>query len=143
GRGVNVRNTTGEGVHDMTIRVGDGPASRGRIGAIEKMTAEKPTVGDGAVATVGGDVDRIDAAPDEAGQTGVRASIDPDTGSIAFTNTTGETLTIEDAMTTSSALSTTATDLGIAGEHAPGSFSGRRVLAGLNTTLVSSLNGGR
>lgn len=143
GRGVNVRNTTGEGVHDMTIRVGDGPAIRVRIGAIEKMIDEKLTVVEGAVSTVGGVVDRINAALDEAGQTGVRASIDPDTGSIAFTNTTGETLTIEDAMTTSSALSTTATDLGIAGEHAPGSFSGRRVLAGLNTTLVSSLNGGR
>jgi len=143
GRGVDIRETSGIGVDDFTITVGAGTAIKVRIGEIERMVDDVVEVVEGAVSTMGGVVQRINAALTEAGQTGVSASIDQATGSIRFANTTGQDITIANAQVGGNDASTTAEDLGIAGTFAAGSFSGSRVLAGLNTTLVSSLNGGR
>lgn len=143
GRGVDIRDTSGVGVDDFTITIGGGTAIKVRIGEIEEMVDDAVEVTEGAVSTMGGVVDRINAALDAAGQTGVTASIDQATGSITFTNTTGEDITIANAQVGGNDASTTADDLGIAGTFAAGNFSGSRVLAGMNTTLVSSLNGGQ
>ncbi len=143
GRGVGMRSTSGVGVSDFTIRIGDGEAIGVRIGQIEEMVDDRLQVTAGAVSTMGGVVGRINDALAAAGQTGVSASIDQATGSIRFTNTTGESITIANTQVAGNDASTTAADLGIAGVFAPGGFSGARVLAGMNTTLVSSLNGGR
>lgn len=143
GRGVGMRNTAGVGVADFTIRIGNGTAIGVRIGAIEETIDDVTQVTAGAVSTLGGVIDRINDALAAAGQTGVSASIDQATGSIRFTNTTGESVTIANAQVGSTDASTTAADLGIAGTFAAGDFSGSRILAGMNTTLISSLNGGR
>lgn len=143
GRGVDIRDTSGLGVDDFTITVGAGTAIKVRIGEIEQTVEGVVEVVEGAVSTVGGVIERINDALAAAGQTGVSASIDQTTGSIRFTNTTGQDITIANARVGGNDASTTAVDLGIAGTFAAGNFSGSRVLAGLNTTLVSSLNGGR
>ncbi len=143
GRGVDIRDTSGVGVDDFTITVGAGAAIKVRIGQIEQIVDDEVEIVEGAVSTVGGVVERINDALAAAGQSGVSASINSVTGAIEFTNTTGESITIANAQVGGNDASTTADDLGIAGAFGPGNFSGSRVLAGLNTTLVSSLNGGR
>lgn len=143
GRGVDIRDTSGVEVEDFRITIGGGAAIKVRVGQIEEMVDDRLVVTEGAVSTMGGVVRRINESLAAAGQTGVSASIDQATGSIRFTNSTGENITISNAQLGSNDASTTANDLGIAGTYAAGNFSGSRVLAGMNTTLVSSLNGGR
>lgn len=143
GRGVTVRDASGTGIFDLTIRVGAGPAVNVRLGQIDGFEDDEVTVVAGPVSTIGQAVDRINEALTEAGQTGVAASINSETGAIEFTNTTGESVTIANAQVGGEDVTSTAADLGIAGTFAAGGFSGNRVLAGMNTTLVSSLNGGR
>ncbi len=93
----------------------------------------------GAVATVGQAVDRINQAiADHDTVSGITVSIDPDTGAIVVDNQSGSDITIASGDDT-----TTAADLGIAGTFTDATTtSGTRVLAGLNTTLATSLNGG-
>jgi len=89
------------------------------------------------VTTVGGVVDRINEAIGAAtGVTGVSAAIDPATGSIVFAADPGVDIAITDK-----AEGTSARDLGILGTGT-GGLTGQRVLAGLNTTLLSNINGG-
>ncbi len=143
GRGVTVREATGS-VHDFTITIGGAPAVAVRIGQIERATEDEGfEVVAGAASTVGQVVERINTALADAGHTGVTASIDTASGSIVFANSTGEDIVIANAIVAGNEATTTANDLGIAGVHAAGGFSGSRILAGMNTTLVSSLNGGR
>lgn len=142
GRGVDTRDASGESVSDFAIVIGGTTTVNVRIGDIEEMVDGTLTVTEGAVSTVGGVIDRINDALADAGQTGITASINQSTGAIQFTNTTGLDVTIRNAQLTGNDVTTTADDLGIAGTYAAGSFSGSRVLAGLNTTLVASLNGG-
>lgn len=142
GRGVDIRDASGTSVSDFSIVVG-GTAVDVRIGQIEQTVDGEVTVVEGAVSNMGQVVERINQALDDAGFPGVVASLDASTGSIAFTNDTGEEIVIRNAQIGGNDVTTTADDLGIAGTFAAGGFSGRRVLAGMNTTLVSSLNGGR
>lgn len=141
GRGVSTRDASGVNVSDFSIEVG-GVKVDVRIGELEEMIDGTLTVVEGAAANVGQVVERINAALADAGQTGVAASINTATGAIEFTNTTGQGITISNAVVGGNEATNTAADLGIAGTFAAGSFSGTRILAGMNTTLVSSLNGG-
>lgn len=141
GRGVDIRDTSGLSVSDFAIVIGATTVNV-RIGEIEEMVDDVQTVTEGAVSTVGGVVDRINDALAAAGQTGVSASINQTTGAIEFVNSTGQDITIRNAQLSGNDVTTTANDLGIAGTYTAGNFSGSRILAGMNTTLVSSLNGG-
>jgi flagellar hook-associated protein 2 len=91
-----------------------------------------------AVATVGGVIDRINTAIADAGYSGITARINSQQGRIEIFDASGtETITITDLN------STTAADLGIATTGAvTGTVNGTRVLAGINSVLASSLNGG-
>lgn len=143
GRGVDIRDATGTGIYDFSIQIGTADPINVRIGQIETFEDGVATVVAGAVSSIGGVVERINQALADAGQTGVTASIDQTTGSLRFTNSTGEAITVRNARVGDDDVTTTARDLGILGTFAPGNFTGGRVLAGMNTTLVSSLNGGR
>ncbi len=94
----------------------------------------------GAVSTVGGVVDRINAALTAAGATTISARINVEQGRIEIVDSTNGTNTI----TVTEGNSTTASDLGILTSGAPtaGTLNGQQVLAGLNTVLGTSLNGG-
>ncbi len=93
----------------------------------------------GAVSTVGQAVDRInEAIENHAVVSGITVSIDPDTGGLVVDNQSGQNITIANGADT-----TTADDLGIAGTYNDTTTTnGTRLLAGLNSTLVSSINGG-
>lgn len=157
GRGVSVRSAFGEGVFDFNITIdttGDGTPDTDvgvRIGDIDGTLLDdegqpildeddNETVGtiEGAVSSVGGVVDRINDALVEAGYSEVTASINTATGAIDIVDSLSRNFDIANEASNTS----TANDLGIAGSFTGGTASGNRILAGLNTKLVSSLNGG-
>ncbi|CAE7758759.1 fliD [Symbiodinium sp. CCMP2592] len=155
GRGVGVRNTSGEGVWDFSITLDDNDpfpdfifdsndtTLQIRLGDIEELVDDELTVTSSAVTTVGGVVDRINQAIEDAGLDGeLSASINAATGGIDIVDSMGRAMLIEDNAPASGSQSTAAQDLGIAGTFIGGSSNGDRILAGMNTTLVSSLNGG-
>jgi len=151
GRGLGVRNTSGVGVHDIEISLDlngnslfDDGLVEVRLGDIEELVDGELVVTSSAVTTIGGVIDRINdaiaAEPLYAGE--IEASIDPVTGTIQLNDLTGSRgIQVLDA-TTSGSQSTAAADLGFAGFYTGGSTSASRIFAGMNTTLVSSLNGG-
>ncbi len=157
GRGVSVRTTTGAGVFDFKVTIdttGDGTPDTDvgiRIGDIEGTLLDEegePILDDegeetfgvieGAASSVGGVVDRINDALNEAGYSEVTASINTTTGAIDIVDSLGRNFDIDNEASNTD----TANDLGIAGSYTGGTASGSRILAGLNTKLVSSLNGG-
>ncbi len=153
GRGVGLRNTSGEGVWDFSIEIdvnGDllfdsAEVIQVRLGDIEETIDGVLTVTSSAVTTVGGAIDRINQAIADAGlDAEVEASIDAASGAIQITDISGSghAIQVTDNAPTSGSKSTAAADLGIAGLHLGGATNGDRILAGMNTTLVSSLNGG-
>jgi len=150
GRGLGVRSTSGDSVFDISITLdetGDGfdgsdTEIQIRMGDIEALVDGELEVVDPAVSTVGGAVERINQAFADAGvDAELSASIDPGTGGIAITDSSGRDIRIED-FTSSGSSSTAARDLGIAGDFSGGTVQGSRIFAGMGTTLVSSLNGG-
>ena len=152
GRGLGVRNTSGEGVWDLSIELDinndllftSNELIQVRLGDIEELVDGELTVTSSAVTTVGGAVDRINDAIADAGLDGdLQASIDAATGTIQITDLTGNrAIQVADNAPASGSQSTAAADLGLTGLHLGGSTSGSRIFAGMNTTLVSSLNGG-
>lgn len=163
GRGVEIRDASGQSVNDFSIVVdsdGNGIIDENdtrvsvRIGEIEGPLfdddgepilddegVQKIGVVDGAVSNMGGVIERINSALSDAGFGEITAAINRSTGAIDINDSLGRSFNIEN-YTSSSRTITTADDLGISGSYTGGSASGRRVLAGLNTKLVSSLNGG-
>ncbi len=151
GRGLGVRNASGD-VHDIEISLDlngnslfDDGFVKVRLGDIEETVDGELVVTSSAVTTIGGVIDRINDAiaadPAYAGQ--VEASIDPTTGTIQLNDLTGSRgIQVLDASTAGSQ-STAAADLGFSGFYTGGSTSASRIFAGMNTTLVSSLNGGK
>jgi len=137
GTGVGLTTTIGETRHDFKIDV-NGTLININLGDEYTLDGENLEITEAAVSTLGGAVTRINDALDDAGVTTVSASIDASTGAIEFSNTAGRDLTfIENG-------ATTARDLGLTTDTAftDLTVSGRRVLGGLNETLLSSLNGG-
>ncbi|HZW09697.1 MAG TPA: flagellar filament capping protein FliD [Phycisphaerales bacterium] len=139
GNGVLIGTDVGEDRYDFTIEVDNGitPASVNvNLGSVWETVDDELTETAGAVSTVGGVIDRINSALAEAGLDGeVSASISG--GRIVIADSMGRDITVTELNSTS----TTAAQLGIAGA-ATGTLTGERVLAGLNTTLLSNLNGG-
>jgi flagellar hook-associated protein 2 len=145
GRGVAIRQATGAGVQDFTITVDPGGVNTTvnvRIGEIEGDDGNGNIVTlQGAVSTIGGVIDRINTALSDAGFSEFTASINTTSGGIDIVDSNGRDFDIVN-FSNSSGTITTAEDLGLVGSYTGGSASGTRVLAGLNTKLVSSLNGG-
>ncbi|MEQ9207006.1 MAG: flagellar filament capping protein FliD [Phycisphaerales bacterium] len=152
GRGLGVRNTSGEGVWDISIELDvnndllftSDEKIQVRLGDIEELVDGELTVTSSAVTTIGGVIGRINDAIEEAGLDGeLEASIDEATGTVQITDLTGSrAIQVADNAPASGSQSSAAADLGLAGLHLGGATSGTRIFAGMNTTLVSSLNGG-
>ena len=160
GRGVEFRNnTSGQNVYDFTITIdinGDGSVMEAvgvRIGEIEGPLMDDegdpivddegdPVIGvlEGAVSSIGGVIDRInDAFADHVPPIPeVTASVNTTSGGIDIVDSSGRNFDI----TNTGNNNATATDLGILGSFTGGSANGSRLFAGMNTKLVSSLNGG-
>lgn len=145
GTGVQIRNVAGTGAFSFVVNVTDGSgphAVQVNIGEkYENVDADHQNVKTAAaVSTAGGVVTRINEALAAAGFTTVAASIDSTNGRLVLADSEG-TRTLE--VTENDPLKThTARDLGLLTGSTVGTLNGRRVLAGLNSTLTSSLNGG-
>ncbi|MEQ8769808.1 MAG: flagellar filament capping protein FliD [Phycisphaerales bacterium] len=148
GRGVSINRTVGEynpattAIGDFTIDVG-GERVTVSLGEIREFQVnddgdDELVVIDGAVATIGGTIDRInEALATNENISDVTATYDAEAGAIVIENASGQNITIASINDT-----TTAEDLGIVATAAAGDITGARVLAGLNSTLASSINGG-
>jgi flagellar hook-associated protein 2 len=93
------------------------------------------------VSTVGGVITRMNEALTAAGFTGVRAQINAEQGRVEIVDQAGTaTITVEE--TTLAGGGSTAKDLGLLTAPAGSTVNGRRILAGANSVLTQSLNGG-
>lgn len=141
GNGVSVSKTIGVSSPDIKITTRDGTAVQVDLGDIYENIvppgggAAVPTLKKSAAADIGEVIDRINTA----GGGKLIAGVNPSgTGLIISDTTAGAgSLTVEELGT-----GTTAKDLGILGSSALGQISGRRLIAGLNSTLSANLNGG-
>ncbi|MFO0857969.1 MAG: flagellar filament capping protein FliD [Phycisphaerales bacterium] len=95
-----------------------------------------PTKTKSAVSTVGGAITRINEALSAAGFSDVTASVDATNGRLQI-NAGTRSVTIAEVSG-----GTTAKDLGLSATAQTGTIAGRRVLAGMNSVLATSLNGG-
>ena len=150
GNGVRIRNTVGVGtgsVYDFKINLNDGGSTTSvliNLGDVYETIDDVLTKTEGQVSTIGGVVDRINEALQAAAvENGfgdqVVASINATTGGIDITDSSGTlTLSFEDYIGQN-----TTQDLGLVSPTAPSTtVSGRRILAGLNSTLTRNLGGG-
>lgn len=137
GNGVNVNKQVGEGAFDFTITYGT-TVAKVNLGDVWETVDGKLTKTSGAATSVGGALQRINKALSDAGLSTLSAGVSAD----------GTRFEIKDSSSSGTAIAvaenagTTATDLGIVGTSTSGTLSGKRVLAGLNSTLAKSLNGG-
>ncbi|MDQ7013959.1 MAG: flagellar filament capping protein FliD [Planctomycetota bacterium] len=140
GNGVFIGTDIGEERSDFTISVDVGSGVivdvDVNLGSVWETIDGELTETAGAVTNMQGVVDRITTAIDDAGISAI-ASASISNGSLVLTNALGNDITTTEAFSGT----TTAADLGILGT-ATGTLTGTQQLAGLNTTLVSNLNGG-
>ncbi|HYE02405.1 MAG TPA: flagellar filament capping protein FliD [Phycisphaerales bacterium] len=132
GNGVRTNSAAGSSTPDFTITTRDGVTHSIDIGA---MYAADGSVTAAAVANVQGVIDRI--AAQTAGA--VTAAVGADGRSLTLTDTTGGA---GNFIVQNASGSTAASDLGLAADVASATITGRRLLAGLNSTLASNLLGG-
>lgn len=143
GRGVSYVESTTDTAFNFSIKITDGAdVKTARVNIGKKLDPTDNTkVLAGPATTVGQVMDRINEALTSAGVTQVAAQVDKTNGRLRIVDSRGGTTrTIEVTEATDS----TAQDLGLATSvPATGAVDGRRVLAGLNTTLASGINGGQ
>lgn len=137
GNGIFINSQTGSARFDFTISVG-GTAVNINIG---DLYAVDGSVSESAPTTVGGVLKRVnDQLAASLGNTHAAAAIGADGVSLAITDS--ENRTIEVAENTVAGTNT-AKELGIlTAAPAVGTVTGKKILAGMNSTLASSLNGG-
>lgn len=141
GNGVFADNVVGEAAYDfkITVDTGGGPtAVNVNIGDKWKMVDSKLTKTEGAVSTVEGVLKRINEALTAAGLTTVSASVSADGTRLQIRDSASATTSITVEENTES----TARDLGLLGSTTTGTLSGKRILAGLTSTLSRGINGG-
>lgn len=146
GRGVFSRNTIGTDAFNFTLNISDSGGGSNAVNVnigdvyqdqVQTDGSTKLVKTQGAVTTVKGVVDRINGAISAAGVTGVSASIDSENGRLVINDEFGtNTITVAENG------DTTAADLGLNVSPSPQSIQGKRIFAGLNSTLARGLNGG-
>ncbi|KAA0216710.1 MAG: hypothetical protein DYG94_12985 [Leptolyngbya sp. PLA3] len=144
GMGVNFGTDIGDSRYDFVITIDpDGSGSpddpvevRVNIGSKWVYEDEELVEGETRVTTVEGVITRINEALSAAGLGTVTASIDASNGRIVLDGDPSMEMTV-----TERSGGTTARDLGLLGSGT-GVINGDRVLAGMNTTLLSNINGG-
>lgn len=141
GNGVYADNTAGETAYDFKITVdnGSGPTIvTVNIGDVWKTVDTKLTKTEGGVSTVGGALKRINDALAAKGFTTVTAAISSDKTRLELKDSASATTSI----TVEENSESTARDLGLLGSTTTGTLAGKRVLAGLTSTLSRGVNGG-
>ncbi|MEX2219177.1 MAG: flagellar filament capping protein FliD [Phycisphaerales bacterium] len=140
GNGVFVSSLGGAGRYDFRIVVDGATTVNMNIGAITSgggtVTSPPPTTLDGVIQRINSELETALGTQD------VKAAIAPDGVSLRLVDAQGRTLEVLENPTTTG--SSTARDLGLL-TAAPqtGTVAGTRILAGMNSTLARTLNGGQ
>lgn len=141
GLGLTIKdNATNATNFSIVVDRGSGPTTVDvNLGNVYTTTGTPPTTTKtaSAVSNVGQLLDRINSALSTAGVTGLTAEIDATTNAIRLNNTGGGTIAVN-----ATSGDTVASELGIATTSPQASVTGKRLLASLNSTLASTLNGG-
>lgn len=144
GNGIPIKNSAGTGAFNFTVTISSSgnpdKAVKVNLGDIYESVDGTLKLTESAVSTVGGVLDRVNKALDKEGISGVRAKISSDGARIEFAVTQGAATDIRVADNPNQTGSAKA--LGLTGVG-NGNYTGERILAGLNTTLVANLNGGK
>ncbi len=136
GNGVSIKSAIG-GAPSMKVTIGPTVVNI-NLGDTYDNTGGKQTLKEGAVSTVGGVLKRMNEAFAAAGQSTVSAKVSADGSRIEIVDSAGGTdIKVEETN------DTTAHDLGLLGTTNTGTITGKRILAGLNSTLASSIGGGK
>ncbi len=137
GNGIFLNTQSGQARYDFTITVG-GTAVNINVGNVYNADG---TVTESAPSTISGVLDRInDQLATALGDDDVEASIASNGSSLQIVDAQGRTIEVTENV---AAGANTARDLGIlTSAPATGTVNGRRILASLNSTLATSLNGG-
>ncbi len=144
GNGVMIRSAAGTDVYNLVVKVTEGGVTtdvKVNVGDVYATVDGKLQKTAPAVSTVGQALDRINTAVHDAGFGTVSADLDATNGRIQIVDASSSR-TIEVTENPTLPGSTTARDLGILSGPVANVLSGRRVFAGLNTVLSTSLNGG-
>ncbi len=147
GNGVTIRNVVGTDVWSFGVNVQTGNfAGLVKVNIGDVYESQVPAGGGaaqlvkvkGAATTAGEIVQRINDAFAAAGAGDFSASLDHDNNRIVIRDVNGTSTfaVVENG-------STTAADLGFSTTPVVGTLNGSRILAGMNTTLARSLNGGQ
>lgn len=149
GNGVSQTTSVGSGAFDFTIDIdidfdGSDDTINVFLGEITETVDGESVVTRAAAATVGDVIEIINQQLDDAGESDLRASLAADGSGIVLTDQSNRDFTV--ANRTGASSTTTATDLGIAGTSSSSggltTLTGSRVFGALNSTLLSTLNGG-
>lgn len=139
GNGVFISDTVGQGRYDFAIIVGAGGSDPTEVRVnVGGVYASDATLLEAEANSVGQVIERINTAIADAGVAGLTAQVSADGARLELVNTSGQAIEVREASSGS-----TARDLGLrTSGPVGGTLSGRRLLAGLNGTLISNLNGG-
>ncbi len=138
GNGVFIKNNTNSTTFaNFTLNV-DGTTVNINLADVYELASGQtvPAKTKSAVSSMGGALTRINEALAAAGFNDVTASIDSTNGRLQL-NAGTHSVTVAEVSG-----GTTAKDLGLAATAQSGTINGRRVLAGMNSVLANSLNGG-
>jgi flagellar hook-associated protein 2 len=139
GNGVSVKASTTESSYNFQVRVTNGATTTTvnvNLSDIYEDVNGTTTKTDGAVSDLSGVVSRINTALSDAGFTNIAASVDSDNNRLQIVDSTStRTLQVIEGS------DTTAADLGLASPITGSSLFGKRVLAGLQTTMAGGLTG--
>lgn len=142
GNGMYLSPSSGSGRYDFRILVSDGNGNTDtvRVNLGDLYNLEEELI-ESAPTTLGGIIERINASLEATvGDTDVRASIAADGVSLQLVDVQNRTLEV---LEHPGGRGAAAADLGLkTSQPHVGSVQGRRILAGLNSTLSSLLNGG-
>ncbi|MGP1347012.1 MAG: flagellar filament capping protein FliD [Phycisphaerales bacterium] len=140
GNGVAIRQDVN--VTDFTITASDGSVLNIDLGTQTQTVDDEVVTINKDAATIQDVIDRINdaaAAANAGAGIDITAEIAPDGLSLRIIDNTGGP---DPTVITDNGTRTAASDLGISGSFAGGVVDGRRLVAGLNSTLASNLNGG-
>ncbi|MBU6413267.1 MAG: flagellar filament capping protein FliD [Planctomycetes bacterium] len=141
GNGVDTKTASGTNAWNFAININRGSGNTEVRVNLSDIYSDSTTISEGAVTTLGGALTRINAKLSEAGFADVRAEVTSDGQRIQIIDT-GSGAGTSTISVAENGTGTTARDLGLSGSVTNGTLSGRKILAGMNSTLLSSLNGG-
>ncbi|MBX3392957.1 MAG: flagellar filament capping protein FliD [Phycisphaeraceae bacterium] len=147
GNGVSLTSIAGTGAYNLVVRVtltgGHTTDVKVNLGEVYETQGNTQVLKETAVSTVGGAIARINAALEDAGKDFLKAAVAADGSRLTFADTSGTVTDLQFA-DNPTLKDTTARDLGLtSGSFGGGVYHGATILAGLNTTLASTLHGGK